>query len=385
MNILIFTSLITDACLQRRDNREYISFAGRKKIGLLCRSLESLGHTVDVCSTSYAKSLNKTFVEVISPMVRIIHAPTVGFFGKMSFLKRPVGMSFNLYWICKHFRKYQLVVFYNYHKEYFLPAYVGKRFFGLRILMDYEDGLFLDKGYQSAFYRYLEKAAYRETDGFFLVNGSLKERIEACSKGHKPTLVLNGLLDTELLKKNREWKPGARTELAFTGNFSESFGLEELLQYVRYLPERFRLTITGQASPEEEKAVIEAMKGRQNIRFMGRVDSSRFEQVFEKIEICILLNSAASDWNKTNFPSKLFDYLSRNRFVLSTGNPVLQPYYGLSNFVLLKDFPNDLKKLEQIMEKRTPDSYELFSLHAETLKSLELFIQKLVSSAVNEF
>ena len=148
---------------------------------------------------------------------------------------------------------------------------------------------------------------------------------------------------------------------------------------VSALPSRVRL------HPEEEKALIQAMKDRPNIRFMGRVDSTRFEQIFEKIEICILLNSAASDWNKTNFPSKLFDYLSRNRFVLSTGNPVLQPYYGLSNFVLLKDFPDDLEKLEQIMEKRTPDSHELFSLHAETLKSLELFIQKLVSSAVNEF
>ena len=174
MNILIFTSLITDACLKRRDNREYISFAGRKKIGLLCRSLESLGHTVDVCSTSYAKSLNKTFVEEISPKVRIIHAPTVGFFGKMSFLKRPVGMAFNLYWICRHFRKYQLVVFYNYHKEYFLPAYVGKRFFGLRILMDYEDGLFLDKGYQSLFTDTLKKRHTGKRTVFFWSTGVSK-------------------------------------------------------------------------------------------------------------------------------------------------------------------------------------------------------------------
>ena len=171
----------------------------------------------------------------------------------MSFLKRPVGMAFNLYWICRHFRKYQLVVFYNYHKEYFLPAYMGKKWFALPILMDYEDGLFLDKGYQSPLYRCIEKASYRETDGFVLVNGSLKERISAFGQGHKPALVLNGLLDTELLEKNREWKPGARRELAFTGNFSGSFGLEELLHYVRHLPEKFHLTITGQASPEEER------------------------------------------------------------------------------------------------------------------------------------
>ncbi|HIJ40752.1 MAG TPA: glycosyltransferase [Deltaproteobacteria bacterium] len=379
MNILIFTSLITDACLERRDNREYISFAGRKKIRLLCRSLESLGHTVDVCSTSYAKSINKTFVEKISRKVRIIHAPSIGFFGRMSFLKRPVGLAFNLYWICRHFRKYDLVVFYNYHKEYFLPALLGKKWFGLPILMDYEDGLFLDKGYQSSLYRYIEKTAYRETEGFFLVNGSLRERLRIYGQDHKPSLVVNGFLDTELLESNREWKPGAMKELAFTGNFSGSFGFEELLQYVQYLPENFRLTITGQADPEEEKALIDATKGRSNVCFMGRMDSARFEQVFEKIEICILLNSAASGWNKTNFPSKLFDYLSRNRFVLSTCNPVLKPYYGLSNFVLLEDFPGGLEKLEQVMKKRAPNPRELFSLHAETLKSLELFIEKLVS------
>ena len=176
MNILIFTSLITDACLKRRDNREYISFAGRKKIGLLCRSLESLGHTVDVCSTSYAKRLNKTFVEEDFPNGPHHSCPHHRFFRKDEFLEETCWNGINLYWICKHFRKYDLVVFYNYHKEYFLPALVGKKWFGLPILMDYEDGLFLDKGYQSSFYRYLEKMAYRETEGFFLVNGSLKER-----------------------------------------------------------------------------------------------------------------------------------------------------------------------------------------------------------------
>ena len=72
---------------------------------------------------------------------------------------------------------------------------------------------------------------------------------------------------------------------------------------------------------------------------MGRVDSERFEQIFEKIEICILLNHAASDWNKTNFPSKLFDYLSRNRFVLSTANSVLEPYYGLGQLYPAEGFP----------------------------------------------
>ena len=190
---------------------------------------------------------------------------------------------------------------------------------------------------------------------------------------------MNGFLDTELLEESREWKPGAMRELAFTGNFSGSFGFKELLQYVQYLPEKYHLTITGRAAPEEEKVLIEATKNRPNICFMGRIGSAKFEQVFEKIEICILLNSSESHWNKTNFPSKLFDYLSRNRLVLSTGNPVLESYYSLSNFVLLEDLPGDLEKLEQILGNRAPNPDELFSLHAETLKSLELFIEKLVS------
>ena len=379
MNILIFTSLITDVCLKKRDNREYLSFAGRKKIVLFCRALESVGHTVDVCSTSYAKNNHKTFAERISRKVRIIHAPTIGFFGRISFFKRPVGTAFNLYWICRYFRKYDLVVYYNYHKEYFLPALLGKKLFGLPVMMDYEDGLFLDKGYQSSLYRCLEKRAYGEADGFLLVNRGLKERISSFGQGHKPALVINGLMDTALLEKNREWKPGAMREMAFTGNFSGSFGFKELLQYARYLPEKYHLVITGQAAPEEERALIDATKDRPNIRFMGRIDSAKFEQVIDKIEICILLNSSESDWNKTNFPSKLFDYLSRNRFVLSTGNPILEPYYDLDNFVLLKDVPGDLEKLEQVMENRAPNPDELFMLHTETLKSLELFIEKLVS------
>jgi hypothetical protein len=378
VNVLIYTSFITEQCLKRRASEQYRSFAGQKKILMLARALESLGHTVDICSTSYAKTIDRAFTEDLSPRVRAIHAPTLGLFGKTSFFKKTVGTAFNIYWLVRHYRKYQLVIFYNFHVEFSVPALMAKRLFELKIVMDYEDGLFNDKGYQGGFYRLLEKTVYREANGFVVVNMGLKERIHLFCREEKPFVVINGFLDTQLLAQNRVRKMGSVQKVAFTGNFNRGFGFDELLQYINHWPEGFTLMITGRAGPQEEGILHDRVKDLPNICFKGYLDTNEFEALLKGVDVFMLLNNPDSDSNKTNFPSKLFDYLSRNCLVLSTPNPVLKPYYLLRNFVLLKDFPDDLKRLKEMCESQAPDANELFSLHDDILRSLEGFLEEVI-------
>ena len=376
MNILIFASFITDDCLKRRANHEYLTFSGRKKVLMLSRALESLGHSVDICSTSYAKTVDWPFTEGISEKIRVIHAPTFGLFGKTSFFKRTVGTLFGMSWLTRHHRRYQMVIFYNYHAEFCLPALFGKRVFGLKAVMDYEDGLFNDKGYQTGFYRCLEKRAYRESSGFILVNRGLRERVEKFARDKKPAVIINGYLDTALLQKNRDRRGGSGRKVAFTGNFNRDFGFEELLEYVDHMPGDFSLVITGRASPEEEALLRQHVERRPNVRFMGYLNSGEFEALLRDVDIFILLNNPASHSSRTNFPSKLFDYLSRNRFVLSTPNPALEAYYTLKNFLLLRNFPDDLARLDRILLDRAPDARELFLLNRDIISSLDQFFRE---------
>ena len=380
MKILIYTSFITERCLERRASDQYISSAGQKKVLLLARALESLGHAVDICSTSFAKSFDRPFLEDISSRVRVIHAPTLGLFGRASLFKKTVGTAFNIYWLVGHYKEYQIVIFYNFHVEFAVPSLVARRVFGLEIVMDYEDGLFDDKGYQSSFYRYLEKAVYRGATGFILVNAGLKERIRLFGQAEKPIVVINGFFDTHLLEENRDSRIGPGLKIAFTGNFNRGFGFSELIQYVNHWPKDFTLTITGRAGAEEEGILRSCVKDQPNISFKGFLGTREFETLLAEIDIYILLNSPGSDSNKTNFPSKLFDYLSRNCLVLSTPNPTLKPYYPLRNFLLLGDFPDDLKRIREMCKDLRPDADELFSLHNDIVHSLARFLHKVTSS-----
>jgi hypothetical protein len=378
LNILIYTSLITPGCLERRANKEYISFAGQRKILMLCKNLASLGHTVDVCSTSYAKTPDRSFRENLFEKIRVIHAPTFGLFGRTSFFKRTIGTAFNVYWLVRHSRKYQLVIFYNYHIEFSVPSLLAKKLLGLKIIMDYEDGLFLDKGYQSSLYRYLEKTVYRESEGFILVNRGLIDRIRQFGQENKPSVVINGFLDSELLQANWDHKDGTDRKIAFSGNFNRSGGFQELLEYVDNLPENFSLNITGRADPQEEAILRDHIQERPNVFFHGYLDTDKFEALLKDMDIFILLNNPDSEFHSTNFPSKLFDYLSRNRFVLSTYNPILEPYYSLSNLIILRKFPGDLRRLDELLKDRSQEPGQLLSLHLGTVESLKRFLEKIL-------
>ena len=186
MNILIFGNCITERCMQYRKNQNYLSVSGRKKVSGLSKAIEELGHAVDICSISYSKHTHWVFVEQLSAKRRLIHAPTLGIKGRLSFFKRTVGTIFNIFWLILHFRKYDAIIFWNYHIEFSLPALMGKWMFGIKAIMDYEDGLFLDKGYQGAFYRFWEKTVYRHSSGFILVNERLGFRLEQHLSTEKP-------------------------------------------------------------------------------------------------------------------------------------------------------------------------------------------------------
>jgi hypothetical protein len=219
---------------------------------------------------------------------------------------------------------------------------------------------------------------YRESEGFILVNRGLIDRIRQFGQENKPSVVINGFLDSELLQANWDRKGGTGRKIAFTGNFNRSGGFQELLEYVDNLPKDFSLNITGRADPQEEAILRNHIKERPNVFFYGYLDTDEFEAFLKDMDIFILLNNPDSEFNSTNFPSKLFDYLSRNRFVLSTYNPILKPYYSLSNFIILRNFPGDLRRLGELLKDRSQEPGQLLSLHLGIVGSLKQFLEKIL-------
>jgi hypothetical protein len=376
MNILIFGNCITEHCLQYRKNLDYLSVSGRKKVLALSKTIEELGHGVDICSISYSKHTHSVFIEHLSKKSRLIHAPTLGIKGKLSFFKRTVGTMFNLFWLISHFRNYDAIIFWNYHFEFSFPALMGKWIFGMKAIMDYEDGLFLDKGYQGAFYRFWEKTVCHHSSGFILVNERLKFRLEHHMTAEKPSVTVHGFIDGELLKKHKNPGKGPVKRIVFSGNFSAGFGFQELLGYVDNLPDDMLFDITGKASKKEVNELQDHIARRMNVQYHGFVDEDKFSEIVEKADAFVLLNDTMSAYNQTNFPSKFFDYLSRNKFILTTQNALLTPYRKLNNVVVINNFPFGIKQLHEMTLSRQTDYPQIKAFELDTVKRLQEFLEQ---------
>ena len=380
MNILIFCNCITEECLAMRNNQEYMAVASRKKILAMSEIMEKNGHRVDIFSSSYSKHSSLLFIQVLSGNTRVIHSPTIGFWGITSFFKKTVHTLFSIIWLLFHLKRYDSVIFYNYHVEYSIPAIFAKILSSIKIaspckiIMDYEDGLFLDKGYKGFFYSTWEKFIYKNISHYLLVNQGLKNRIEKYCPANKNYVIINGLINDKLLDNNKAYQKGPIKKIMFSGNFSHGFGFEQLIQYIDNMDKNIQFFITGKASGNEIKEVLNRLQQAPHVKYYGFMKENEFNRLIQTIDAFILLNDENSEYNQTNFPSKFFDYLSRNKFIITSENSILSQYYYMQNIILIKNFPHDIRNIKQLSSNRETNYSEIQSLSLKTQMLLENFL-----------
>lgn len=347
LRIVLLAQCITERCIARRDNARYLSAAGRKKALNLGAYLRALGHDVLMLSSSYARCTDGAWTEEVAAGLEIRHTPTLGLARRHTLFKRTVTTCFNLWELWARRRDTDMIVIYNYHIEFALPALVLSCLVGMPVVLDYEDGLFLDRGYRTRMYRLLERWVYRRCSGFLLVNPGLRERIELI--GQRPVDpqrigVIHGYFNAGQLRALQP-SPGTHDELLFAGNYSRGFGFDELRRYIAALPAGYGLTVCGRAGSEEEQAIRSLCEASKGARHLGYVTQDRLQELTQRARAVILLNDVTSPFNNTNFPSKLFDYLSNGKTVLCTRNPLLSRYAGLSNLLTIDSIEQDLGDL----------------------------------------
>ena len=375
MKICLVGNCVTPRCLERRGNQRYLAASGRKKAMQIAACLQERGHEVTILSASYAPRCAPPFVEERTEGFRICHAPAVGGFGH-ALLKKTLMAIYSLWHVLIRSR-YDLVLAYNWQVEFSLAALAASALGRSRAVLDYEDGLFLDRRYRTWLYRQWERLAYRRFHGAVLVNEGLLSRI-AEQGGSLPTVTVHGLLDPATFAAAAPTvPPHASVRLLFTGNLGREFGFDELLAYLRHLPADVHLDITGHGSAAETAAIRTEAAGRPNVTFHGFLADAAFAERVAEADAFLLLNQTDSPYNQSNFPSKLFDYLSRRKVIVTTANPLLAPYLGLPNVVVVAD-PADCPDLARRIRSASCDPYLIRHLSDETRDRLCGFIEGLV-------
>jgi len=363
MKIAYIVQQITDEIIKQRNNSKNRSYAGLQKSNGIKKLLQDCNYEVKIYSPSIVSNDTKKFFKSFYEK-DIFHASVLDR-KWLNFLSTIFSLIKELFKNRKNFDK---IIYYNYSPEIAIPAFFCKIFLNKKIYLEYEDGLDKNEGLRGEVYTFMKFFAKILSDGYILVNENLIYELN-----DKPYMVANGVFDWGLLQKAQNKgliSNKKKIMITYSGKISDYFGGYELLDYIKNLPKNCELHISGyywESSIEIEKYIKE--NNLKNIFWYGLLDDDKYNQLLKDTDYFLLLNEGESKYKDTNFPSKLFVYLSTLKPTISTK----KLDYGLS-----KKCYKYIEKVEDIkkLKLQKNDFYEfkeiefIYNKQKEDIKKL---------------
>ena len=329
--ILYVTNYYLKDVIEQRHSEPYISQAGQNKGKYIMDMLETGGNEVIVWSNAWTSSRSFRFYRGFQSKEKenvyysdIFGAPGLNaytcYFSSRRFLKKLVKQ-----------KKIDAIVFYNMRLENSKLALYAKKHFHIPIVLQYEDGLTNDahiKGLKRFVFSNMEKKVLKELDGAFLVNSKIKV---PC-----PSVVIRGAIREE--QKEAEQKKNKVPKLLFSSTLDKQRGIEVLLEALKDTTAEFELTITGRGEAEEK---IKNTKDAR-IRFLGYLDYETYKKELREADICLNVQLAHHEFGNFSFPSKIFEYLSAGKLVISSDVADAKEALGDTLIIYEKDDPRQL-------------------------------------------
>lgn len=312
-SILYITNYYLDDVIKQRNSKPFISQAGQNKSTYIIDMLETGGNRVTVWSNAWTSS---TSVKVYRGFQSELNSNV--YYADM------IGVPFLNAWACqqsckkfiKEFlkkEKIDAIVFYNMRMENAPVALWAKKKYGIPIILQYEDGLTQDAnvgGIKKLIYEKIEKKTLPQLDGAFLVNSKISV---PC-----PSVVIRGVI------RDAENKCAKKVEIAqqekqiptvlFASTLDRQRGIDCLLEALAYTKTDFKLQITGRG--EGENRIKECDDNR--IEYLGFLDYETYQQVLSEADVCINAQLAHHEFGNFSFPSKISEYLSERKLVVSS-------------------------------------------------------------------
>lgn len=134
--------------------------------------------------------------------------------------------------------------------------------------------------------------------------------------------------------------PTVRPRLLYTGALDQWGGITQLLDAFRKLrTPNATLVVTGWSQWPAIKKRLETTPG---VDYRGRVDEASLLQLAEEAAVLVNPRPLKMPGNQMNFPSKLLEYLTYGRPVVTTMTPGVAPEYADFTIPAKSDSPDDL-------------------------------------------
>jgi glycosyltransferase involved in cell wall biosynthesis len=113
--------------------------------------------------------------------------------------------------------------------------------------------------------------------------------------------------------------------ILYAGSLTKWGGVNSLIEAFKLIErENIELWICG---PGKNRTVEHESKTNTNIKFLGFLDKCKLNKIYETASIFVNPRPSHIIGNEYNFPSKLFEYLSYLKPIVSTKTPGIPPEY----------------------------------------------------------
>lgn len=216
------------------------------------------------------------------------------------------------------------VFFYNIDRQNMLPLYLTHFLLGKKVYLVLADYPYFEN--KSFFDKWANKIIHK-IDGVITLNSNIKININQ--------QVLPGLLKADQIQ--RYTKPFLNNNVLLSGSLGATTGLEIALETFSARSD-YNLLITGRPynySDTEFDTLINSYTSRfENIKYLGLLDYEAYIAVLETCDIALSLRNPIDLEHRFNFPSKILEYLSKSKLVISS-----LPYKDLpEDFLFISGF-----------------------------------------------
>lgn len=129
---------------------------------------------------------------------------------------------------------------------------------------------------------------------------------------HPHSICKAGIISLNKIKSIETYKQNKKLSFLFSGCLDEHTGFFLALDVFKQLPDS-ELYISGIGVVDEQE-----LKQYSNIHYLGYMNYEDYLRLYDKIDVCLSLRNPDFEENMNNFPSKILEYFSYGKIVLST-------------------------------------------------------------------
>ena len=164
-------------------------------------------------------------------------------------------------------------------------------------------------------FRKIEKYTINSATHINLVSKGFEKYFKNINSSISYSFYTNGIDDVFLEYDFIQDKKNEKIIITYAGNIGEGQGLERIVpEMAKELGNNYEIHVIGDGG--RKKALIENLKGINNVRLFDPVNRSKLLEIYKKSDILFLHLNDYEAFKKV-LPSKLFEYATTNKFIIA--------------------------------------------------------------------